>query len=308
MYRQCMLLLLLVACTSDNSSDNSDNPEPVDATPAMRTAVDYCEAIAPMYCDFYMRCGRMHAADVSECLSNFEQSCNAKYEPGYLGLENTGFLRFDESAVEACEAHLSTVVCEQQIYELTGPCRALWEGQVAAGGSCGLGLEYFVCDAESECVISLDFCGTCTPVVAVGELCTPGETSCGASGFCHEGSCKSRRKNGESCDDADRCDVGSACNSGLCSGPDFVKLGETCDQTHRCPYMTECIGGTCTQAVLHGEVCSAAVPCGTGYCELGKCVAPQDDGSVCSQSSQCSSGQCIDMKCLARPSACLANP
>ncbi|MBL4634853.1 MAG: hypothetical protein JKY56_13355 [Kofleriaceae bacterium] len=307
MYRQSILLLLLfllVACKSDDTSDNKF--EPVDATPAMRTAAEYCEAIGPMYCDFYMRCGRMHAADISECLSNFEQSCNAKYEPGYVGLGNAGFLRFDVRSVEACEAHLSDVACEQQVFELMGPCRALWEGQVIAGGSCGLGLEYFVCDAESECVISLDFCGTCYPVVALGELCTPGETSCGPSAFCQEGSCKARRKNGESCDDADRCYAGSACDSGLCTGPDFVELGDTCDRSHRCPYMTECIGGTCAQAVLHGEACSGEVPCGTGYCELGLCVPPQENGSTCSQSSQCASGQCIDMKCLARPSACLA--
>ena len=295
-----VLALLLGACKSDEGGASN-----VDAQPVTLAASDYCESISDFFCDFYLRCGRMHAADKAECLSNFNESCNSKFEGAYVDLEEQGFLRLNADGLAACEAHLDEVACERQVYELAGPCGGLWEGLVPAGGSCGLDVEFFVCDSQSECVLGLDFCGTCRPLVERGAACVPGESTCGAAGFCDEGVCKARKENGEACGEADRCFAGSSCDAGFCTGPDFVALGDDCDRDNRCPYMSECIAGTCQVAVLQGEACSASQPCGTGFCGEGVCRAPLADGSLCTGASQCSSGLCREGTCNPRPSACL---
>lgn len=298
---RALLILCLLVCSCKDSEPGKSS----DAQDAVLTATDYCESIADFFCDFYLRCGRMHAADKSECLVNFNESCNSKFEGAYEALEDEGFLTLDAQGLADCRAHLEIVACEQQIYELSGPCQQVWKGLVPTGGSCGLDVEYFVCDAQSECVLGLDFCGTCREQIGIGNACVPGETSCGAGGFCEQGVCKARVQNGQACGDADRCYAGSSCVAGSCTGPAFVTLDESCDRDHRCPYMSECIAGTCRAAVLQGEACSALIPCGTGFCSDGVCVPPAADGSECSSPSQCRSGLCSTGTCSARPSACL---
>lgn len=294
-----LLSLLLGACKGEDASVS------VDAQPVALTASDYCESISGFFCDFYLRCGRMHAADKAECLTNFDESCNSKFEGAYVDLEEKGFLKLNAGGIAACETHLADVACEQQVFELSGPCSGLWEGLVPVGGSCGLDVEFFVCEGQSECVLGLDFCGTCRSLVNLGDTCVPGENTCGALGFCEAGVCRARKKNGEACVEGDRCVAGSSCDAGFCTGPAFVALGDDCDRDHRCPYMSECIAGTCEAAVLQGQACSATLPCGTGFCSEGVCGSPNADGSVCSSPSQCESGLCSEGTCTARPSACL---
>ena len=131
--RLSIALALLVACGSD--------PKPF----VPSGAVDYCEAIEPFFCDFYVRCGRMAVADVASCKDAFLTSCNAVFEPRYVELEAAGLLALDLDGIAACEAHLETVACDQQIQELDGPCGTMWVGQQPAGASCGLDVEFFVC-------------------------------------------------------------------------------------------------------------------------------------------------------------------
>jgi hypothetical protein len=294
-----VLCVLLGACKDSNKAAVSD------AQVSELSASDYCESISDFFCDFYLRCGRMHASDKSECLVNFNESCNSKFEGAYQNLDDEGFLELDPEGLAACEAHLDDVACAEQVFELSGPCQRVWKGLVPVGGSCGLDVEFFVCDSQSECVLSLDFCGTCRQVIEIGGTCIPGDTTCGAAGFCEAGTCRARKKNGKVCDETDRCYAGSSCTEGSCRGPDFVALGDACDREHRCPYMTECISGTCELAVLQGEACSSAIPCGTGYCGEGVCKAPHPDGSACMSPGECRSGLCSSGICTARPSACL---
>ncbi len=297
--RSLVLCLWLCAC--------SDKPaaQVADAQPEIVNAGEYCESISGFFCDFYLRCGRMHAADKAECLSNFDESCNSKFEQSYVALEEQGFLKLDAAGIAACESHLAVVTCEQQVFELSGPCLEIWQGLTPLGGKCGLDVESFVCDDQSECVLGLNFCGTCRELVSTGAVCTPGETTCGAAGSCVDGICRARKQNGEACSEVDRCFAGSSCTEGVCQGPAFVALGDDCDRDNRCPYMTECIAGTCQAAVLQGEACSSTIPCGTGVCLAGVCQAPAADGAPCNSPSQCQSGLCGSGACLPRPSACL---
>lgn len=303
-----LVLAALLACGSCGSSSDSAVPDAqraIDAQVESLNASLYCETIAPFFCEFYLRCGRMNVDTTAACETNFLESCNSKYEGAYVELEQLGFLQLSQTGIDACELHLESVSCEEQIFELSGPCANIWSGNQEVGEACGLDSEFFSCNESSECVLSLDFCGTCRELVPLAGACTPGEQTCGAAAFCEEGTCIARKVNGEVCGDQDRCVAGSSCDQGRCTGPQFVTLGDACDRANRCPYLTECISGRCETAVLQGESCDAQTTCATGYCLSGTCVAPQPNGNSCTGASQCRSLLCRNDQCQARPSACM---
>ncbi len=283
----------------DTDTESTTTGEPLQAS-------DYCESIVDSFCEFYLRCGRMDVDSVQACHAPFLESCNTVFEPQYAALEAAGLLSLSVEGLAACEEHLSDVACEQQIFELTGPCSQIWSGTQAAGQRCGLDTEYYVCDPSAACTIGLDFCGTCEAVLESGDDCTGDGVTCGPEAFCEAGTCRARVPNGEACSPDDRCMAGSGCIAGLCQGPTFVARGEACDATHRCPYLTACVGGSCTPTARLGEACSAGVPCEAGTCEAGLCQAPAADGEACSGNSACSSGLCVENVCAPRPSACIA--
>jgi hypothetical protein len=289
-----LLAFVLVGCSSD----------PGPSTPS--GAIDYCEAIEPFFCDFYVRCGRMDVDTAAACKAPFLASCNAVFEPRYIDLESAGLLALDVDGIDRCRQHLETVACDQQIQELTGPCADMWRGQQATGESCGLDVESFVCAPGSECVLGLDFCGDCRPLVEVGNTCVPGTDTCGNEAYCDGSICRARVRNGEACGSADRCLTGSVCDNAICTPPAFVAAGETCDQRHRCPYLTACISNTCQPTAATGAACTTDGTCELGFCNASSvCEAPRANGGSCDRASQCSSGLCDGTTCQARPSACI---
>jgi len=292
--RFVVVAILLAACGSDSSEF------------VPKGASDYCEAIEPFFCEFYVRCGRMDVATAAACKDSFLESCNLVYEPRYVDLEAAELLELSVEGIAACRAHLETVACDQQIQELSGPCADMWIGQQPAGATCGLDVESFVCAPDSECVLGLNLCGMCRPVVAIGATCTAGTDSCGPEGFCDMGTCKARVRNGDPCGTMDRCMTGSSCDAGVCTPPSFVANGATCDQRHRCPYLTACVGGTCQSTAALGASCTNDGACELGSCELNVCTEPQANGAACSRQAQCSSGLCDGGMCQPRPSACIA--
>jgi hypothetical protein len=248
----------------------------------------------------------MDVESAAACKVPFLASCNAVYEPRYIDLEAAGLLTLDTDGIERCKKHLETVACDQQIQELSGPCADMWRGQQAIGATCGLDVESFVCAAGSECVLGLDFCGDCRPLVEVGMPCVAGTDTCGNEAFCDNSVCKARVKNGDPCGTGDRCMTGSLCESGTCVPPMFVGNGEACDQRHRCPYLTACISGTCQPTGSTGGACTTDGTCELGFCgTAGTCEVPRKNGDPCDRAAQCSSGLC-DVTCQARPSACIA--
>lgn len=289
------ILVVTPACGSDKDSAFSPSG-----------ASDYCEAIEPFFCSFYVRCGRMDVTTQAECKAAFLPRCNAVFEPRYIGLEAAGLLELDLAGIDACRAHLDSVACDQQTLELAGPCQAMWRGTQPAGAACGFDVETFVCEPGSECVLGLDLCGECRPAVAVGATCTPGTDVCEGDAYCDDGICVAFRRNGETCTPDDRCLIGSACESGVCTPPTFVARGEACNARNRCPYLTACIGGTCQSTSSLGAACTNDGVCEIGACDGGVCVAPRPDGDACERPAQCSSGLCTDMLCQPRPSVCIA--
>src|SRR5690606_28102438 len=100
------VLVGVCACApAPTPGDDAGAPDPY------APAASYCESIVDAYCPFYLRCGRLAAADVEECRAIFLDSCEARYEPGYVLLEEEGLLRLRRDAVETCAAHLEDVAC-----------------------------------------------------------------------------------------------------------------------------------------------------------------------------------------------------
>jgi hypothetical protein len=282
----------------------SDPSVPIDAGTEELGAAMYCEEIADFFCDFYMRCDRMVVADQTECLSAFAESCEGRYGRRYVDLEAAGLLALSREGIDACEAHLAEVSCAEQVFDLDGPCRSMWTGLQPVAGDCSLDVEALVCEPGSECVLSLDLCGECKPVVAVGAACGA-ETTCSAEATCVDGFCVAYKNIGEACTPDDRCVISADCIDGFCVGPSFVGVGDSCDESHRCPYLSRCAGGTCVATQRLGGECATDLDCATGFCgEGGVCVELLANGSSCDRAAQCSSGSCEGSACAALPSAC----
>ena len=272
-----------------------------DADPWL-AATDYCETAVDLYCPYYLRCGRLAVETEAECRTAFLEVCNARYEPHYAALEDRDSLKLSRPGVESCRRHLESVACELQIFDLDGPCAGMWVGQDSAGVSCGLGIESFVCDESSTCVIGLDLCGTCEAALPVGATCGDGDR-CRPPGHCADGTCTPDVAVGSACSGEPPCVSGAWCEAGTCVSPAIVALGDTCDTTHRCPYKSVCSGGECVGLPLLGEDCARTTGCASGWCDDGTCVALKADGESCDSPIECGSGVC-DATCGTLPGVC----
>lgn len=276
-----LVVCLLVACPV---ADDDGDPCPGDLNLAV-TAANYCELSVDFFCDFYMRCGRMHVTDVCACRGVFLETCNAKYEPVYAALADAAMMELSASGLSACSSHLSQVACSDQSRDLEGPCAEMWVGLQPLGDPCGLGIESLVCEPGTACSIDMSFCGTCKKMAGVGETCG-GDVVCGSAASCSNGLCQAR------------------------SGLNFVAVGDACDFDNRCPYKSNCTGGRCESQAMLGETCDSALraPCASGHCDdaITACVSLLDPGAACAASSQCVSGLCANGTCELIPGRCFS--
>lgn len=286
-------------------SDGEDAGLP-DAGAAAPTASGYCAASADFFCAYYLRCGRMVAADLAECRAVFLESCTERYQSRYVDLETAGLLTLSASGLEACRAHLETVACAQQLTDLMGPCGAVWVGTQPAGAACGLDVQSFTCAPGTNCVLGLNFCGTCKPASPAGGPCGDGGT-CTAEAACVNGTCVTRRQVGESCSASEPCVVGAGCQGGFCVGPLIVKENDLCDATHRCPYRSTCLASRCVRSALLGQSCADRA-CASGRCVTegtAKVCRPfLESGAACTTASECRSASCVMNVCRPLPDAC----
>lgn len=285
----------------------TDAPAVESSTPDAGDTVDpssYCEATSVAFCAFYMRCGRMAAANEAECAKVFAEACNARYEPRYVDLATKNLLRLSRSGVDACVAHLAKVACDDQRQDLDGPCAQMWVGSSPKDAPCGVDVESFVCGAGTTCVLGLDLCGTCRTTATRGASCTPPEIVCADADACVAGKCVARAKAGEDCAADKPCLTGVSCAAGKCVPPAYVKVGEGCDRDRRCPYRAYCDAGQCAKQSLLGEDCASTRACASGRCVGGKCVALLGPAETCGAGSDCASAVCSGGKCRSLPSAC----
>ncbi len=267
-------------------------------------ASNYCELTAQMFCDYYLRCGRMAVDDNATCLTVFAETCEGAYEPHYTALAAKGALTLSASGLAACEAHLETVACEKQLFDLDGGCADMWVGTVAAGGACSFGIESFVCEPTSTCVITTSGCGTCIAAGRDGATCGGDLGRCDDGYGCVESACVKRGQFGDACSPTAPCGVGMGCINDKCGGFTVVALGSACGQGLRCPYNSFCRESVCVPQKGLGESCTPNDDCRSGYCEQGACVAFKPDGGVCNSGPQCISGKCDQGICGDLPGAC----
>ena len=288
-----------------HDSDTADTSPPSDRL----DATTYCEQTVEMFCGYYVRCGRMAVPDLETCRTTFLEACNARYEPVYAALAERGALTLSASGIASCSAHLASVSCATQINDLDG-CPGLWVGGVPEGGACGPGIESFICDDASVCVLGLDFCGRCKPLAAPGAACDP-DHRCRETAACVEGACVERGRPGDPCDAAHPCAVGVACAEGRCGLFDVRPVGAACGGSARCQYGATCKAGVCVQTGLLGAPCDGPTGCASGRCAIeagaaaGTCVALLEPGSACTSRTDCRSGACDAGVCAGFVSACL---
>ncbi len=306
-------LALVVACTPTVRTPADTTPEPEPETPPALVASDYCEELAPLFCPFYLRCGRMDVVDVDACLAAFSRSCEAVFEPRFLPLADAGLVKLSADGLEACAEHLETVACDEQFFELEGPCAGIWEGTVEAGGACGLDTETFVCAPGTACTLDLSFCGTCEAVLDAGAVCRVGDEgvagACGPGGDCGDDDvCVVRPRVGEACvAGGTPCALPARCaDDGVCRHPNYVEVGDACDSNNRCPYEARCSGGACVASVDEGGACAQSFECGTGlFCSGGSCARQVAVGGACAADDACGSGSCEGGVCAGFATRCV---
>jgi len=296
----------LIACSSSAPGEAGVVDAGAEVAVQALRASDYCEATVELFCDYYLRCGRIVAATADECRATFLETCNARYEQRYVDLEVAGLLSISPAGIQACRAHLQTVACERQLGDLMGPCANMWIGTQPKASPCGLDVESFTCAPGTACVLGLDLCGTCQSASPAGGTCGDGVT-CEADSACVSARCVVRRQVGESCSTSEPCVAGASCNAGVCVAPRIVAEGEACDATHRCPYRSACSGGRCLRAALLGEDCTDRT-CASGRCATEGtariCRALLDSGASCATASECRSASCVRGTCRPLPDGC----
>lgn len=288
-----------IAATSESDADASvSEADAADATGLAASA--YCESIVASFCDYYLRCGRMAVPDLAACRATFLETCNARYEPLWRALADDHLLELSADGLATCEGHLATVACERQIFDLDGGCAGVWRGLVPAGGACGPGLESFVCEPGTTCVLGLDFCGTCRPLAGPDEACDL-DHRCPPTATCTAGSCQARALPGDRCDADHPCVLGADCASGTCRADAIVEVGDACDATHACQYKAACVttanGARCVGTALIGEACGDEVGCASGACIGGACAPLGGADATCDGPAACESGRCSDGTC-----------
>jgi hypothetical protein len=265
-------------------------------------ASSYCEQLVDVFCPFYLRCGRMNVDDLAACRAAFPSSCEAKFEPRFAPLANAGLLSLSAEGLQQCADHLADVPCDEQFFELEGPCAAIWQGHVEAGGACGIDVETFVCAEGTACTLDLSFCGTCETVLPIGATCRTADGSdvdgaCGPQALCGDDDvCVARPHTSEACDPSGvPCVLPARCaDDGVCREPVVVGVGDACDSSHRCPYFASCDAGTCRGLGGLGDRCVDDGDCEASFCADGTCVALLPGDASCTRSAQCASFRCDD--------------
>jgi hypothetical protein len=286
------------------SEDSSVTDRPVDAK-------NYCEYAAEVFCPYYVRCSRMAVETEAECLETFVPACNSRYEPTYVELAARELIQLSTAGLSKCKTHLETVSCEIQVFDLDLGCSNVWSGLAKAGDACGPGIESFVCEQGTTCVLGLDFCGVCSPTVATGQPCGTDIGRCEPDSACDNGICVKRPLATAACTpDGIPCVTGTWCdttaeNGPRCSARSWSAPGEPCNQSAQCQYKSQCGGSICIESALIGEPCDASVACAAGYCTAENvCAEMQASGEPCSANSQCTTGNCSAGTCGPVKTAC----
>ena len=264
---------------------------------------EYCETTVDMFCEFYLRCDRMAAESMDDCREVFLETCNERYEPIYTALVEAGRLSLSRAGTASCRAHLRSVECDRQVFDLDDGCKDMWVGSGGEGAPCSIGIESFVCGPALSCEIGSNLCGECRTSAFLGKRCA-GNADCIGDYVCIDGRCTPRGRPGDACEESRQCAVGTRCEDSVCRSFIRARLGEPCDQIRRCPYRSVCSGGVCVKTSALGESCTPNVGCMSGFCDE-VCRPLKSIGTPCESAMECRHGRCTEGECGPTISACL---
>jgi len=195
----------------------------------------------------------------------------------------------------------NTGICNEQ----SGGCEAQ---PVASGTSCD---DELFCTVEDVCAD-----GRCA---GVPRDCSEREDQCN-HGLCSEAkdACVAQRvPDGTTCDDHNACNIGEACQKGLCAGGERIDCSAFGDQCNTAACDRNGADGNCDIAnlVADGTQCDDGLFCtGQDACAAGKCrgaVDPCDGEGVCDEDGdgcvQCLDALHCDDGIACTENACVAN-
>lgn len=301
-----------------------------------------CDRLAAARCALKKRCYvAFHKEADAACVQNEQARCLAEYGALQQSFERE-LVRVDPARVSACERRMKTSACPPTfppdypgaVARPFADCTfrtGLLIGAVPAGETCVNAPE---CVAGTVCIKPDGVCrGVCSSSPKQGEFCAfgcapglvcgpdgrcapvkPLDAPCAASPeceadlICHGGTCRPRRKLGDSCQfDAT---LPSTCEPGLaCDVVPWVRgLTGTCVRPQ--PENAPCsFHWSCQPGLLCSDVDWSAFP--SSAPTRGTCRAPDDEGTACRGSryavyvgEQCAAGASCDLSmqiCRAAP-------
>lgn len=225
-----------------------------------------CAALVQAECQQRASCGPVNQdaclRGVERCSTFFGETTRRKVEQG--------FLVWDSSRLAACVESPGSYSCSAGRFTWSPACRDLVRPNRTVGQTC------------------------------FAEAAHLNPSSC-ATGWCPEGdgetgpcpaTCKAFRAQGEKCGDAERCDAGLQCSSGLCVPP--ARTGQVCGDV-ACASGLWCApqragGSACALRTGVGTACDADPGCQSGLCLDGRCAVSSALGQRCNASEQCGAG------------------
>lgn len=302
---------VVVGCSGSITASSAGN----DAGAGASTGIDASSSASKQACDQYfaakyLRCGgpRRPAAEIARLRTRFEQVCADE-----IALPGSGV---DLAGLTACASALDLASCQ---LPAGPPAACAFGGSLPGGAACMDGIQC----ASGRCQgmqsltpggpIGPTTCGTCAPVVAVGQVCGSAGCPQGAACITDNTSAPSpvyrcvavtEGDPGASCDDLTAlCKPGLYCAAGTARCTKLGTAGSSCDEGPGKDWPGGCAAPLGCVDLPSGQVC------GSGS-EGGVCIRDQDcaPGLGCvpgACSSSCPApGKCASVKWVAAGQAC----
>jgi hypothetical protein len=252
---------------------------PVDAGAPVISPVELCERVAAARCGLFSRCYTAFARfEQTQCAAAENARCLAEYETLRPSFE-AELVHVDARQLAACEVRMQTSACPPSfppsypvaVAQPFVDCAlqtGLLAGAVAAGETCERAVE---CAPGTVCMKQNGVCrGVCSSLPKEGERCAFG---CGPGLRCEGDTCVALRAVNEPCATTAECASDLICQ-GSCRPR--RKLGETCgfdqDRLSQCepglacdvvPFVSGAVG-TCVTPRKSGETCRFHWSCEPG--------------------------------------------
>jgi hypothetical protein len=295
------------AGTSKPDGGKSDAGHKPDAGPVDAGFVDvpvsaWCQDYGLALCTRDVRCLRLNASNLAECIANKSQYCD---QTAYSRAVAEGRLQYLAPKAAECLNAFASKSCE----EVPAACAQVFTGEVAPDAGCIL---------TEECNSTLGFCYQydsvcphhCRGWLGLGQTCDgfttrckPDDAYCGPNDAGTGNICQPLKGMGADCVEYDSCRAELACATGKCVRRQAAE-GESCGELSGFPYCHDEFfcrqdnststppPGSCQARGGLGAVCSGygsclpSLRCKSNF-TTATCVARAAEGEPCSNYGDC---------------------